>query len=116
MKTLFHVLSIGPSAISLAAYERYLQERGLALEVVSGCRDLYQTEMNDGCEVAVLHHSLSLDELNDAAQFIRRRWPAARILLIRPEEWWIDDALYDERLVPDSNPELLLSAVERLVG
>jgi hypothetical protein len=36
--------------------------------------------------------------------------------MIRAEEWWIDDALYDDRVVPDANPELLLHAVEHLSG
>ena len=116
VKTLFHVLSIGSAAISNMTYEKYLQERGHALAVISGYRDLFHTEMNDGCEVAVLHQSLSHDELVEVAHFIRRQWPTARILIVRPEEWWIDDALYDDRVVPGVNPELLLSAVERLVG
>ena len=72
--------------------------------------------MNEGCEVAVLHQTQSQEERIEAAHFIRRRWPATRILIARPEEWWIDDALYDDRVVPDANPELLLSAVERLGG
>jgi hypothetical protein len=97
-------------------YERYFKERGHALSVAAKYQDLFQTEMNQGCEVAVLHQTLSQKELIEAAHFIRRRWPTARILIVRPEEWWIEDALYDDRVVPDSNPELLLSAVERLAG
>jgi hypothetical protein len=116
MKTVFRVLSIGSTALSRMTYERCLKERGHALAVANGYKDLFRTEMNEGCEVAVLHQTLSQKELIEAAHFIRRRWPAARILIVRPEEWWIEDALYDDRVVPDANPELLLSAVERLAG
>jgi len=116
MSTALHVLSIGSAAQSAMTYERCLKERGHALAVANGYKGLFQTEMNEGCEVAVLHQTLSQKELLEAAHFIRRRWPAARIPIVRPEEWWIDDALYDDRVVPDANPELLLSAVERLTG
>jgi hypothetical protein len=108
------VLSIGAATVSNMIYERCLKERGHALATANDCKDLFRTEMNEGCEVAVLHQTLSQEELVEAAHLIRRRWPAARILIVRPEEWWIDDALYDYRVVPDANPEMLLTAVERL--
>jgi hypothetical protein len=114
VKILLHVLSIGSAAHSNLTYERCLKERGHALAVVNEYKDLFQTEMNEGCEVAVLHQTLSEKDLIEAAHFIRRRWPATRIVMIRAEEWWIGDALYDDRVVPDANPELLRHAVEHL--
>ncbi len=96
------------------AYHRFLEQHGYVLAVAQGYRDLYQADMHEGCEIAVLHQTLSQKELMEAAHFVRRRWPLARILLVRVEEWWIDDALYDDRVVPGVNPELLLAAVERL--
>jgi hypothetical protein len=62
----------------------------------------------------VLLASLSEKEFVETAVFVRKRWPLARILIVRLEEWWIDDALYDERVVPDINPLSLLLAIERL--
>jgi hypothetical protein len=116
MKTVVHVLSIGSVAPSDVTYDRRLEERGFALAVAEGYRDLLGTVLEEGCEVAVLHQTLPEKELIEAAHFIRRRWPRARIVMVRAEEWWIDDALYDDRVVPDATPELLLSAVERLAG
>jgi hypothetical protein len=69
--------------------------------------------MCEDCEVAVLHPTLSHGELSEVAHFVRRRWPAAKIVIIRAEEWWIEDALYDDRVVPGSIPELLLATVVR---
>jgi hypothetical protein len=115
MKTLVHVLSIGSAETLNTPYETCLRERGHALAVVNGYKDLFRAVKIESCEVAVLHQSLSPDELHEVAHFIRRRWPAARILIVRPEEWWLDDVLYDDRVVPGVNPELLLSAVERLL-
>jgi hypothetical protein len=75
MKTVFRVLSIGSAALSRMTYDNCLKERGHALAVANGCKDLFHTEMNEGCEVAVLHQTLSEKELIEAAHFIRRRWP-----------------------------------------
>ena len=94
-------------------YDRFLEDRGYILAVAHCYRDLCQTAMCEDCEVAVLHPTLSNGELSEVAHFIRRRWPAARIVIIRVEEWWIEDALYDDRVVPGVIPELLLATVDR---
>jgi hypothetical protein len=36
--------------------------------------------------------------------------------MIRAEEWWLEDALYDDRVVPGVNPELLVATVDRLAN
>jgi hypothetical protein len=116
MKSVVHVLSIGSVAPWDGSCDGCFEQRGFAVAVAEGYRELLQTVMGDEYEVAVLQEALSQEELLQVAHFIRRRWPAARILIIRQEEWWLDDALYDDRVVPDANPELLLSAVERLAS
>ena len=97
-------------------YDRLLETRGYVLAAAQGYRDLCQTEMCEDCEVAVLHPTLSHGELVEVAHFIRRRWPRARIVMIRAEEWWIEDALYDDRMVPGVNAELLVATVDRLAN
>jgi hypothetical protein len=52
----------------------------------------------------------------DAAHFVRRRWPEARVLIIRDDAQCIDDAMYDDRIAPGVNPERLLGAITRLSG
>jgi hypothetical protein len=116
MKGRSHVLFVGAPGSSNMAHHWFLKQRGFVLAVVQGYRDLYQIDMHDGCEIAVLHQTLSEKELIEASHFVRRRWPLARILIVRPEQWWIEDALYDDRVVPGADPETLLAAVERLAG
>jgi hypothetical protein len=94
-------------------YDMLLEARGYVLAAAQGYRDLCQTEMCDDCEVAVLHPTLSHGELSEVAHFVRRRWPAAKIVIIRAEEWWLEDALYDDRVLPGAIPELLLAIVVR---
>jgi hypothetical protein len=116
MKTKSQVLFIGKAGPLNPNHYSVLEERGYVLAVVPAYYELYKTETYDSCEIAVLLPTLSEAELMEAAHLVRRRWPAARILIVRTEEWWIDDALYDDRVIPSANPELLLSAVERLAG
>jgi hypothetical protein len=94
-------------------YERLLEAQGYVLAAAQSYRDLCQTGMREDCEVAVLHPTLSHGELSEVGHFVRRRWPAAKIVIIRAEEWWLEDVLYDDRVVPGAIPELLLATVVR---
>lgn len=64
--------------------------------------------------MVVLHNTLSEQELEEISQFIRRQWPEARILVVRYGEGFLDGALYDERLTPGANAEMLHAAIDRL--
>jgi hypothetical protein len=114
METRPHVLLIGTSGPFDCLRGCYLEEHGCVLNVVPTCLEIYQSVVFEHCEVAVFLDSLSEREFVETAHFIRRRWPLARILIVRLEEWWIDDTLYDERVVPGINPLSLLLAIERL--
>jgi hypothetical protein len=116
MNDAVHVLSIGPKAHSYPAYERHFEERGFVMAVAEGYSDLLQIVMDSRCEVAVLHETVSQNELLKVTHLIRRHWPGARIVIVRQEELWLEDALYDERVMPGASAELLISAVERLVA
>ena len=59
-------------------------------------------------EVAVFHHSFSKNELRYAAEYIRRRWPLARILLLGWKADSLDDPLYDDRKRSGILPEELV--------
>ena len=66
--------------------------------------------------VAVIDLCTSDRELRRrTAEHIRRRWPAAQILLVGPEAEVLEDPLYDERIPPGSQAAELLAAMERLV-
>jgi hypothetical protein len=77
---------------------------------------LWAIPKQESIQVVILHNTLSPFELEDASRFIRRRWPHARILILRRGVGFLDDALYDEHVVPTAAPEVLLAAIERLAG
>jgi hypothetical protein len=86
------------------------------LSIAPDYRMLWVIPKQESIQVVILHNTLSLFELDDASRFIRRRWPHARILVLRRGEGFLDDALYDDRLAPTVVPEVLLTAIERLAG
>jgi hypothetical protein len=55
-------------------------------------------------------------ETTEAADFVRHRWSAARILLLERESAMIDDWLYDERVDPHLHPATLREAAIRLTA
>jgi hypothetical protein len=116
MKSTLRILSIGSEEPIHKAYDIFLRQHQCELEAAATYRELCAISAPERCEVAVLYHSLSQNEMRQSAHFIRRRWPEARILVVRSEATCLEDALYDERVTPGVNPELLLAAIDRLAG
>ena len=116
MKSSLRILSIGAAEPMRVAYDIFLQLHRCELASAADYRDLYALPTEEKWEIAVLYHSLSQEEMRESAHFIRRRWPEARILLVRSEVPCMDDALYDDRVVPGVNPEVLLAVVDRLAA
>jgi hypothetical protein len=98
MKTRSQVLFIGKAGPLNPDHYSVLEEHGYVLAVVPAYCELHKTETHGSCEIGVLLPTLSEAELIEAAHLVRRRWPATRILIVRTEEWWIDDTLYDDRV------------------
>jgi hypothetical protein len=65
-------------------------------------------------QIAILDVSFSDRELRRRAEYIRRRWANAAILLVRDDRDLLDDPLYDERIPAGINPEELAAVIERL--
>jgi hypothetical protein len=116
MKSSLRILLIGAADPMHVAYDIFLRQHQCELATAADYREIYGLPTEKKWEVAVLYHSLSQNEMRESAHFIRRRWPEARILIMRSETPCMDDALYDDRVVPGINPEILLAVVDRLAG
>jgi hypothetical protein len=66
--------------------------------------------------IAVLHQTLASPELEEACRFIRHQWPHAGILVVRTGEDFLEDALYDDRVIPDVAEEVLLATIKQLTS
>jgi hypothetical protein len=112
-----------PPRILLVDAARALHELHLALlrsipafvELLPSCADMYLHREHGYALVILVLHSNSR-EITEAAHFVRRRWTAARILLLESESAVIDDWLYDERVDPHLHPATVREAAIRLVA
>jgi hypothetical protein len=67
-------------------------------------------------DVAVFHHSFATHDLQYAAEYIRRRWPDAVILVIGEHAEYLDDPLYDDKASSSISIEELVSMIEKSVA
>ena len=66
-------------------------------------------------DIAVVHHSFAQDDLRYAAEYIRRRWPDAVIVVVGEQAKHLDDPLYDHRANGEISPEELAWLIETWV-
>jgi hypothetical protein len=67
-------------------------------------------------DVAVFHHSFATQDLRYAAEYIRRRWPDAVILVIGEQAEQLDDPLYDDKANSSVSMGELVSMIETSVA
>jgi hypothetical protein len=114
MITTLNVLSIGPQDTCAFVRDALLLRTRCRLYVASSTWDLSAVSGSDEIDVAVLHRSLSPQQLRNFTAYIRRRWPCAKILLMKPKDERADYAMYDERITSAVSPKIFLAAIERL--
>lgn len=110
------LLSVGAVSRGSQLHRVLFGSRRFLRAIRTRYRELWSEPGQQTLHVAILHNSLSLIELDDACRFIRHRWPRARILVVRGGEEFLDDELYDERVLPTVTPELLLATIQRLAA
>lgn len=80
--------------------------------ILTSYADMYLHEEHGYALVILALHPQARRDC-EAARFVRRRWSAARVLLLESESALIDDWLYDERVNPNSHPATLREAAIR---
>jgi hypothetical protein len=111
-----HVFSIGTSDPIHIAYDIFLSQHHCAISSAADYRELCAISAREVCDIAILQSTLSRNDLQEFACLVRRRCPSARILVIRDDVQFLEDALYDHRVMPGINPEALLSVIRSLTG
>lgn len=111
-----HVLSVGPVDRSCMIHDALLEVPYLQISMVRGYRELWMLPEQETIQVAILHDALRSFELEAGSRLIRRRWPRARILMLRSQAGSVDGALYDELLPTNLAPQVLLAAIRRLAA
>lgn len=111
-----HVLSVGSLDLGSMVHDALLEAPGFQLSIAKGYLDLRAMHEHEDFQLAVLHQTLGSRDLEDTCRFIRHRWPQARILVIREGEDFLEDALYDERVIPPVAWEILIVTIQQLTA
>ncbi len=115
MRKILHVLSVGSADASMFVRDALLQRQKCRVASATCLRELFSISNKEQIEIAVLHQDLSPTEFREAAGHIRRKWPAAKILVVCCMTTdFLEDPLYDERATPGLSQQSLLSWIERL--
>lgn len=107
------VLSVGSILAANSIDELLVREPHTRHIAASGCSDLYAIPQDADLRLVILNESLTPFELDIAGRLVRRRWPGARILVIRTGQFFLEDALYDERIASPAHPDVLHAAIQR---
>jgi len=111
-----HVLSVGPVDLGSMVHDALLNGPNFHLSIATDYRELWSMPTNESVQVAILHNTLSAFETEAVCRLIRRRWIHTRILVVSIVASNLEDALYDDRVVPSVSPEVLFATIERLSG
>ena len=110
--TPLRILAVG-SADSLNAVRNGLLERdGYRLTIATSNAELNAISIHEKYDVAVLDQTLSHPELRNASEYIHRKWPNAKILVICSEPESLYDPLCDEQALPDLSAKILLAIID----
>jgi hypothetical protein len=111
-----HVLSVGSLDLGSMVHDALLEGPGFQVSIAMGYLDLCAMHEHGDFQLAILHNTLESFELEDACRFIRHRWPRARILVVRAGEDFLEDALYDDRVIPPVVREILIATFKQLTA
>jgi hypothetical protein len=116
MKSNLHVISVGSADECNTIRDALLQRHHSRLSVAASPLALGAIPKQESFDIAVLLNTLSRRGLRNASEYIRHRWPQAKILVISAEAEILDDPLYDESVLPGLPPESLLATIAQLTG
>lgn len=108
------VLVVEPDLDLLAKRALLLCISNYSVVTANSYRDIFCLRGEAGLRLAVLSETLGEFALRASAEFIRRQWPRARILIFGIAQSSLEDQLYDDAVDHRSQPEELLDALARL--
>jgi hypothetical protein len=116
MRKTMNLLSLGIEEWRIAVRKALPFRRKSSFWGVNKLWDLCALPEAVSVDVAVFHHSFSLRELRCAAEYIRRRWPEAVILVIGEQAKYLDDHLCDHKANCEISVEELARMIETSVA
>jgi len=108
------VLLVEPDLEVLSARSLLLSRSNYTVAPASSYREIFGLRSEIGFRLAVLNDSLGELALRAAAEFVRRQWPSARILILGNARAALEDYLYDEVVNHRIQSNELLDTLARL--
>jgi hypothetical protein len=108
------VLLVEPDLDILADRTLLLSRSKYTVAPASSYREIFGLRSEIGFGLAVLNDSLGGLALRAAAEFVRRQWPSARILILGNAQAALEDYLYDEVVNHRIESTELLGTLARL--
>jgi hypothetical protein len=108
------VLLVEPDLDVLADRMLLLSRSKYIVAPASSYREIFGLRSEIGFGLAVLNDSLGGLALRAAAEFVRRQWPSARILILGNAQAVLEDYLYDEAVNHRIQSTDLLETLARL--
>ena len=109
-----NVLLVEHDEMLLGARTMLLTDQHYGVFTARDYREVFAHAHVQEIAVVVISRAFIVPELSAIAEFARKRWPRAGILVVGRGVPPLEDPLYDEHVDPDSQPESLLAAVEQL--
>ena len=111
-----HLIVVGRSKYG-TIFDSLLSD-GAQLRLLSAAdyRELWAIPHNVLARLTILYDTLHLFELEASCRLIRRRWPAARILVIRSKIEYLEKSLFDLRLPSNVPASALLTSIREYSG
>ena len=107
---------VDPDQFFLTDRYRLLLRASEAVHAVAEPSTLYELQPPEEPFVAVLSRALGTFQLSAGTEYVRHRWPQARILIVGQAFRHLEDHLYDETVSSSASDEETLIAVERWRG
>jgi|ERR1035437_2061488 hypothetical protein len=108
-------LLVEPDTEALRARERLLLRACKAVYAVSASAHLYEWHPSEDSFIAIVSDALGPLHMLAVTEYVRHRWPHARILIVGQAAPFLDDQLYDEALPALAGDEDFLDAVMRCI-
>lgn len=109
-----HVLSVGSREESDQVSDILLTHKNVGITAALNGMDIAMAHhLEHAVDLVILHPSLSSRQLKRVAEYMRRHWPLARILLVHANAEILDDPLYDERVSPSTLQNGLIFSIDQ---
>jgi len=109
------MLLVEPDVHLLPVRRRLLARAEYTVRAVCTAGQVFELDGEDAPHIVLLSDGVGEFQLNALAEYVRRRWRHARILIVGEATPALEDHLYDETVARGAGAEEFLAAVEKCV-